>query len=122
MKSFVTTVVLLAIVLLLAITNACYVRHVIRGMQELLDGLPPADAPDCAARAREISDYWAEHERWLGVAIPYSLLDRVCEQASLLGACAEEGDRDGFLHARTLLSDALEDVFRTEEISLSNLF
>ena len=122
MKSLITTVLLLSLVLLLSVANTLYVRHVIQTTESLLESLPTIDSPDCAARAEEIGAYWARQENLLGATIPYSLLDRVCEQASLLGACAKAGDRDGFLHARTLLSDALEDVARAEEFSLSNLF
>ena len=122
MKSLIATVILLSLVLLLSVANALYVRHVIQETERLLKELPDIDSPDCAARAKEIEEYWARQEPLLGATVPYSLLDRVCEQVSLLGACAAEGDRDGVLHARTLLSDALEDVRRAEEFSLANLF
>lgn len=122
MKSLIATVLLLSLVLLLSVANILYVRHVIQEAERLLNDLPAIDSPDCVARAEEIEEYWARQEGLLGATVPYSLLDRVCEQASLLGACAQAGDRDGFLHARTLLLDALEDVARAEEFSLSNLF
>ena len=122
MKTLVATLLLLFAVLLLSVLNLFYVRHVGDEMTRLIESLPPIDDEACLAHTQRINTYWKEQEGILEMSIPYPLIDRVCEQASLLGACAKAGDRDGFLHARTLLSDALEDVARAEELSPSNLF
>lgn len=121
MKSLIVTALLLLCVLTLAILNLFYVDDAITGMEERLEALPSIDAPECIAQAEELESYWAEKENILGISIAYPFIDRVCEQASLLVTCASVGDTYGYYSAKALLSDALEDLSRTERFSIANL-
>lgn len=118
MKSLAATVLLLLCILTLSVLNHVYVSNAVNEMGELLDSLPTVDDASCRAHAARINSYWAEREEVLKMSIAYPLIDRVCEQTSLLVACAEIGDVYGFHGARALLYDALEDLMRAERISL----
>lgn len=118
MKSLAVTVLLLLCILTLSVLNHVYVSDAVREMKELLNSLPAIDDASCHAYAEQIDTYWAEREQVLKMSIAYPLIDRVCEQASLLVACAEIRDVYGFHGARALLYDALEDLMRAERISL----
>ena len=118
MKSLAATIFLLLCVLTLSVLNHVYVSSAVSGMEALLDSMPEINDATCRAHAEEIDAYWAKREEVLKMSIAYPLIDRVCEQASLLVACAEIGDVYGFYGARALLYDALEDLMRAERISL----
>ena len=121
MKSLGVTVLLLLCVLLLSFLNYAYVNTTISEMNDKMNELPDIATSTCAARAQEIDSYWRAKESILEMTIPYPLIDRVCEQISLLFACAEAGDVFGFYNARALLIDALEDLARAEQIGLRTL-
>lgn len=121
MKSLIATALLLLCVLTLASLNLFYVNDAITGMEERLSALPSIDDADCMARAEDLEDYWARKEAILAISIAYPFIDRVCEQASLLVTCASVGDTYGYYSAKALLSDALEDLSRTERFSIANL-
>lgn len=121
MKSLGFTVLLLLCVLLLSFLNYFYVNDAIKGMNDRMHTLPDIGNPNCAACVQEIDDYWRAKEVILEMTIPYPLIDRVCEQASLLCACVDAGDVFGFYNAKALLIDALEDIARSEHICLRTL-
>ncbi|MBE6590334.1 MAG: DUF4363 family protein [Ruminococcaceae bacterium] len=122
MKSLGVTVLLLLCVLVLSFLNYHYVNDAIKGMNERMDKLPDIHSEECVAHVREIDDYWRSKEAILEMTISYPLIDRVCEQASLLRACANAKDAYGFYSARALLLDALEDLARSERICPGTLF
>ena len=121
MKSLIATALLLFCVLTLATLNLFYVDDAITGMEERLDALPGINDSDCMAQAEELAAYWAKKETVLTISIAYPFIDRICEQASLLVTCVSVGDVYGYHSAKALLSDALEDLSRTERFSIANL-
>ena len=121
MKSLGTTVLLLLCVLVLAFLNFHYVNDTIAEMKDQMSRLPDIGNKECAAYTKGIDEFWRSKEAILEITIPYPLIDRVCEQASLLCACVEGGDVYGFYNARALLLDALEDLSRSEQVCLRTL-
>ena len=121
MKVFLFTLILLLVLCSLVAWNALYINNVENRMQSALDELPDINAPDCAARARELLSLWEKHEDLVRLSVGFPAADRVTEQAKLLLSCAEIGDVYGFRSARTLLCDALSDVARLEKLSISTL-
>lgn len=121
MKSLAITVILLLCVLLLSCWNYFYVNNTLSEMGEKMNALPDVNDIDCIAYTKEIDDYWRSKEAILEMSIPYPLIDRVCEQASLLCACADAKDAYGFYSARALMLDALEDISRSECINIRTL-
>ncbi len=121
MKSLIATLVLLLCVLTLSGINFYYVNTVVREMEERLDALPAVEDTECYARTEELCAYWAEKERAIEMTISYPFVDRICEQAALLSACASVGDVYGFYSAKALLYDALDDLARAEQFSLGSL-
>ena len=121
MKSLVTALILLILMLSCVVWNYIYINEVFGEMNRLLDELPDVASPDCNARATAICNYWESHADTVGLSVGYTIVDRVSEQAALLQACSSCGDGYGFYSAIVLLRDALGDMRRLEQFSIGNL-
>lgn len=122
MKSMATTLLLLLGLLLGVTANYRYINEVKETMNEQIHALPdPMDA-GCTDAAGRILDYWKKQEAYVGLSVEYTVLDRVTEQATALYTCAECQDLYGYYTARSLLSDAVDDMSRLEQFSVENLF
>ena len=122
MKSMATTLLLLLGLLLGVTANYCYINEVKKTMNEQIYALPDPTDAECTDAAGRILDYWKRQEKYVGLSVEYAVLDRVTEQATALYACAECQDLYGYYTARSLLSDAVDDMSRLEQISLENIF
>ena len=121
MRSFIVSILLAAILLGCIMLNNFYINRVADRMLEQLDALPQIDDPACALQARELLAEWDEQVEYVRLSVGYSVVDRVCEQATTLLACAECGDLYGFQTALALLRDAIGDMRRLESLSISNI-
>lgn len=122
MKSLIATLLLLLCILALSGINFYHVNSVVRELEKQLDSLPSIEDPECTARAEALYKYWEEKEKSLEISIPYLFIDRIFEQAALLSTCASIGDLYGFYSAKALLSDAVGDLARNEQILFGILF
>ena len=121
MKVFILSLLLLGALLLGIGANFWYINRVADRLKEEVDELPDLSAPDCAAEIGELLQYWEKQTDTVCLSVPYNIVDRVSEQAELLLACADCGDRYGFYAAKALLYDAISDMRRLESFSMGNL-
>ena len=122
MRSFIITLLLLLAMLCGIFCNHLYINNVASEMLERLDKLPDITSEECVRSCRELLEYWNQQLSLAELSASYTLVDKVSEQATLLVACAECGDRYGFRSASELLRDAIGDMRRLEELSLGNIF
>lgn len=117
MKAFIAASLLFSLLLLLILCNVLYINKVESDMNDLLAALPDWNSPDRLSAAVALRDHWEHHRPFVGLSTRYSLTDRVSEHAATLVACAECGDLFGYQTALALLTDAIGDVSRTEQLS-----
>ena len=122
MKSLVTALILLILMLSCVVWNYIYINDVFASMNASLDAIPDLSDEGCEAACERLGEQWKKHTDRVGLSVCFGVLDRVSEQVELLRSSAACGDRYGFESARTLLRDALEDMRRLERISIGNLF
>ena len=121
MKSFIiTTVLLLALIGTVAV-NHIYIKEVFDTVEVALDTLPDVGALDCIDKAVALQGYWEEQVDLVSLSVSYTIVDRICEQAATLVACAECGDLYGYRTALALLRDAVGDMMRFESPSFGAL-
>ena len=121
MRSFIISL-LLAILLIGCITlNHLYINRLADRLLEQLEALPCIDDPACISMAQALLAEWDGQVEYVRLSVGYTVVDRVCEQATTLLACAECGDRYGYQTALALLRDAIGDMRRLELLSVSNI-
>ena len=122
MKQIVAILILLCVLITFVVWNALYINKVAVRMKRLAESLPPVDDPACVAAAEHLRSEWKRTMPVADLSVSYLLTDRICEQTALLASCAAVGDTFGYESARAILSDALEDMRRTERFSFESLF
>ena len=113
MKIFVISTALLVVTAMGILFNCLYINKVGTEMKQRLEALPS----ECGAALSEteaLLERWEDVQRWVSFSAHRLLVDRVSEQALALESAARCGDTYGYLSARSLLSDALDDLMRPE--------
>jgi hypothetical protein len=95
LKSFVITAILFFVLIAAVTVNHIYIKEVFGAMNAALDALPDVREADCPARAAALQGYWEEQVEWVSLSVSYTIVDRICEHAATLVACAECGDLYG---------------------------
>jgi hypothetical protein len=121
LKSFVITAILFLVLIAAVTVNHIYIKEVFGAMNTALDALPDVREEDCPARAAALQGYWEEQVEWVSLSVSYTIVDRICEHAATLVACAECGDLYGYRTALALLRDAVGDMMRFETPSIGAL-
>lgn len=122
MKGCIIAGVILILVLSGVIFNAFYVRNTADHLLQAVDGLPAI--PDPIATPSEIAVIQQEledHAPFLGITVPYSIIDRVSEAFINLDACARSNDLLQYTETLALLQDLIEELSRTERITLKSV-
>lgn len=114
MKIFVISTVLLALTAMGILFNCLYINKVGTEMKNRLEAMPQFCDEVALSKAEELLAHWEDSLRWVSFSAHRLLVDRVSEQALALTAAARCGDLYGYLSARALLSDALDDLMRPE--------
>lgn len=121
MRAFIITMILLALMLGTVTVNHIYIKEVFHKMETALDELPDVFAADCLEKAIALENYWEKQVDPVSLSVSYTIVDRVCEYAATLVACAECGDLYGYRTALALLRDAIGDMMRFEAPSIGAL-
>ena len=121
MKSFLITTLLLLMLITGVAVNHVYIKEVYEKMNTALDALPDADTKSCLEAAIALQGYWEAQVDCVSLSVSYAVVDRICEYAATLVACAECGDVYGYRTALALLRDSLGDMMRFEKPSLGTL-
>ena len=122
MKHIVVVLVLLVLLIVFVVLNAVYINKVANRMLDAVSALPPIADETAVSAVASLREDWLRVTPFVDLTVSYLLSDRVCEQTALLVSCAETGDVYGYASARAILSDALEDMRRTELFSPVSLF
>lgn len=122
MRSLIVTVVLCGLMILAATANFIYVNNLADAMIEIADALPDIDDPISVQKTDELCQKWEKHSPIIGLTVGFSTVDKLSEHCQTLRSCAEVGDVYGYYATLTLLYDAIDDVRRLEQFSVSNLF
>ncbi|MBQ8212889.1 MAG: DUF4363 family protein [Clostridia bacterium] len=121
MRAFIITVILLAVLLGTVTVNHVYIKEVFHNMETALDELPDVLASDCLEKTLALENYWEKQVDPVSLSVSYTIVDRICEHAATLVACAECGDLYGYRTALALLRDAIGDMMRFETPSIGAL-
>lgn len=122
MKVFYLSAFLLLALIAAVIGNAIYINNVVETMLTQVQSLPDIRQEDCVFRITELLAYWEANTDRVYLSVGFLSVDRITEQSKLLLSCAECGNNCGFSDAKALLTDALCDIKRLEEVHIGNLF
>lgn len=122
MKGCVLAAVILLLVVIGVICNALYIHHTADQLMEWVEALPdvpnPQETPHAIGQIRERLE---KKVSLLGITVPYSIIDRVSEALINLEACARTDDRLQYAETLALLRDLVEEIGRTEKITVKNI-
>ena len=121
MKSFTVSLLLAALLLGCIVLNNLYINRLADRLLDQLDALPPLDDEHCIEQVDALLANWDAEVEFVRLSVCYPVVDRVCEQATTLLACAECHDLYGYRTALALLRDAIGDMRRLEVLSISNI-
>ena len=114
MKTFISVLVIFALMCTFIFTNSFLVSKKLSEMLEIAKSLPKntyefeENKKETAEKTEKLRKLWHESIKKLSYVASYELLDRTDEAMSeLFGACAA-GDADGFLPAVSKFTDTLE--------------
>ena len=116
MKSFVTSLILILLMLGGILLNALYINNVETRIKNEISSLTEPTHTDTLTATIRIRDHWEKDARRIHISVNHTVVDRITEQMEVLAACAACGDVYGFYTAKALLLDALEDMRRLERI------
>ena len=123
MKVCITAAIVLLLVITLVVINAVYVRRVTDDLLARLSTLPDTPNPDVTPQ--EIAAIKVVFDRrlpWLSLTAGFDSLDRVEESLIALEAHAEVGDVRQYASTRAVLEDLMQDIARTEKLSVEAMF
>lgn len=122
MKSLITTVILLILMLSVTVINFLFINQTADEMVDRIDALPAFGEAQSVPAAESLLRFWESRSATVTLSVGYTTADRVTEQAKLLLGAARIKDLYGYETALTLLTDAIEDMRRLEQFSIENLF
>ena len=121
MKTFVCSLLLLALMIVGIVCNYRYVNKTADKLLELVDALPETSGDGLAA-SESISAFWKDKMDSVGFSVGYTVLDRISEQAVTLVSAAKNQSEFDYRLSKALLRDAVGDMRRLERFSLGNIF
>lgn len=122
MRSLITTILLLGLMLLGAAANFIYVNRVADEMVEFIDSIPDVGEPLCVEKTDELCRKWEKNAPIVGLTVGFLTVDKLSEHCQTLRSCAEVGDVYGYYATLALLKDSIDDVRRLEQFEIENLF
>lgn len=116
MKASLLSGLLLFVLLILVVINACYVGHVTQALLCRVEALPASATEAALDPMRELAAAFESQMPLLRLTVSYPLLDRIAELIKALEVYALTGAQSEYAATRARLSDAIEDVARSETI------
>ena len=120
MKAFWASVILFGVMLILIIGNAAYIHETtdrIRLFDSALD-----NRSDRAEVLSDLNTFWSARRRIISLSVGYEQLDHLTETIDCLRWADSISDEAEFERYRILLRDAIDEIERTENFSVENLF
>lgn len=122
MKGCILAAAILLLVLGGVIVNALFIRHTANQLFEWVEALP--DVPNTQETPLTIVDIRQKLEKkvpLLGITVAYTTIDRVSEALISLESFAQTGDIRQYHATLSLLIDLIEELARTEKITIENI-
>ncbi len=122
MKGCILAAAILLVVLGGVIFNAFFIRHTTNQLMAWVEALPAI--PDPKETPRDIATIRERLEKkaiFLGITVAYAAIDRVSEALISLESFAKTGDQRQYDVTRALLVDLIEELARTEKITVDNI-
>ena len=116
MKSFAVTLALALLVGAVIVCNCIYINNVGTRMEESIRALPEKPCQESITAMERIKENWEHAFKLIHLSVNHNIVDRLGEQIDILKTCAECGDFYGYVSARTLLLDLIEDMRRLEGV------
>lgn len=120
MKSFITALILLSLLICAVTVNAIYVVKVCDEITLRADKLSAEGYSE--QEVSSLLSFWKKHEKLLGVGIDFDELERMNDLMQLLPVLKEETSSDEFVRACGLISSLSKEFASYERASLESLF
>ena len=117
MKSFIISIIIFFILIILVITNSIYIHKTTDKMLEMSNSLLPNDAEG----AEQLSLFWQKHHLFFSISIHDAKIERITELTENIRSAATLGNGAEFSKNIILLSELLEELQKIEEISFHGI-
>ena len=121
MKAFWISIILFIILIGCIVSNAIYIRKVTDYVTYSVEVLA-ANESDRKEGLEKLELFWGKHKNIIGLSVGFRELDHFGEIMVGLRWAYDEGDEREFRKYCSLLLDALEEISRSERISIGNIF
>lgn len=119
MRSFITTLILFAIMIAVIFLNGSYVRQTSLRLEEFVSDDFFEHDPERAIES--LDEFWQKNSSLISISVGYRELDRISELIIDLKMYFRFGDTNSVIKTRALIADAANDLSRLEKFNLENL-
>ena len=104
------------------IINAIYIHYTADELMTMVRELPAVPDPEQTPLAiMKIRERLEERSAVLGITVTYAAIDRVSEALIALESYARTEDRRQYVATLALLPDLIDELARTEKLSMDNI-
>jgi len=122
MKAFYTILALFAIMLGGACYNHVYINHLV---QDYITALEPLNLNDrnveVCETINDLSHHWEKNKKYVQITVTHNEIEAITNALDEVFAYATLRDVPEFEKAKGLLVNALEELWLSEELSLTNI-
>ena len=117
MKSFIGSIIIFAILIVLVIANSVYIHRSCDEMISILSSLSEKDLEG----ANRLSEIWKTHQIIYTISIHDSHVDKITELTEDIKSAVTLGNGAEFEKSITLLKELLLEIKKTEELSFQGI-
>ena len=122
MKAFYAVLILFAIMMGSACFNYFYIQELVQDYIETLDPLNVDAMPDEPSAATEkLSQHWEKSKKYVQITVTHNEIEAVTNLLDELQLYAQAKNSLEFEKAKVLLVNALEELWLSEDLSLTNI-
>lgn len=121
MKSFIATLIIFVLLLVIIVFNFFYINRVGDNMTEMVNALEFYDSTGCKAGLERLYGYWKDNEAKVSLSVSYIELNSVDDNMTKMISYFECDDRTEFECSRASLLNAIEEMRRLEAFSIKNI-
>ena len=117
MKSFILSIIIFAVLIILVILNSIYVHASCDEMIAISSAITPNDI----AKAQTLCDVWKKHQPFFSISMHDSHVDKITELTENIKSAVTLGNGAEIKKNIILLNEILEEVKKIEEISFQGI-
>ena len=117
MKSFIFSIIIFSLLIILVISNSIYIHQVADKMLTISASLSPSNIE----ATEELYSIWQNNRLIFTISIHDSEIEKISELTENLKSAATIGDSTEFNKNVVLLSDLLQELKKNEEISFQGI-